>query len=153
MLDDQLKIAARLVETHPDTREDLQLFLIELWEEQQMTVFFITHDLEEAGIKFETGLFDIVFVDALPLTEGDIKGDLYEYLLSKLTTAGINGQCRTPRHIIDTMIAMEPERVISEALANQNACCAGAAATAIETAKHLGADHADELRRAAREAG
>ncbi len=33
----------------PDTREDLQLFLIELWEEQQMTVFFITHDLEEAA--------------------------------------------------------------------------------------------------------
>jgi len=33
----------------PDTREDLQLFLIELWEEQHMTVFFITHDLEEAA--------------------------------------------------------------------------------------------------------
>ena len=33
----------------PDTREDLQLFLIELWEEQKMTVFFITHDLEEAA--------------------------------------------------------------------------------------------------------
>jgi len=33
----------------PDTREDLQLFLIELWEEQRMTVFFITHDLEEAA--------------------------------------------------------------------------------------------------------
>jgi NitT/TauT family transport system ATP-binding protein len=33
----------------PDTREDLQLFLVELWEEQRMTVFFITHDLEEAA--------------------------------------------------------------------------------------------------------
>lgn len=33
----------------PDTREDLQLFLIELWEEQRMTVFFITHDLDEAA--------------------------------------------------------------------------------------------------------
>lgn len=31
-----------------DTREDMQLFLLELWEEQQMTIFFITHDLEEA---------------------------------------------------------------------------------------------------------
>ena len=39
-------------------------------------------------------------IDELPLTEGDTKGDLYEYLLSKLTTAGINGQFRTPRHII-----------------------------------------------------
>ncbi|MCQ8768083.1 SAM-dependent DNA methyltransferase, partial [Escherichia coli] len=36
----------------------------------------------------------------LPLDRGDTKGDLYEYLLSKLTTAGINGQFRTPRHII-----------------------------------------------------
>ena len=45
-------------------------------------------------------------IDALPLTEGDIKGDLYEYLLSKLTTAGINGQFRTPRHIIRLMVEM-----------------------------------------------
>ena len=39
-------------------------------------------------------------IEELPLTEGDTKGDLYEYLLGKLTTAGINGQFRTPRHII-----------------------------------------------------
>jgi type I restriction enzyme M protein len=39
-------------------------------------------------------------VQDLPLERGDTKGDLYEYLLSKLTTAGINGQFRTPRHII-----------------------------------------------------
>ena len=45
-------------------------------------------------------------IDDLPLTEGDIKGDLYEYLLSKLTTAGINGQFRTPRHIIRLMVEM-----------------------------------------------
>ena len=46
----------------------------------------------------------------LPLTEGDTKGDLYEYLLSKLTTAGINGQFRTPRHIIRLMVDMlEPK--------------------------------------------
>lgn len=43
-------------------------------------------------------------IDKLPLTEGDTKGDLYEYLLSKLTTAGINGQFRTPRHIIRLMV-------------------------------------------------
>lgn len=30
----------------------------------------------------------------------DVHGDLYEYLLSYLTTAGRNGQFRTPRHII-----------------------------------------------------
>jgi type I restriction enzyme M protein len=45
-------------------------------------------------------------VEALPITEGDAKGDLYEYLLSKLTTAGINGQFRTPRHIIRFMVEM-----------------------------------------------
>ena len=49
-------------------------------------------------------------IDALPLTEGDTKGDLYEYLLSKLTTAGINGQFRTPRHIIRLMVDLvEPK--------------------------------------------
>jgi type I restriction enzyme M protein len=45
-------------------------------------------------------------IDKLPITEGDAKGDLYEYLLSKLTTAGINGQFRTPRHIIRFMVEM-----------------------------------------------
>ncbi len=45
-------------------------------------------------------------VDKLPLTQGDVKGDLYEYLLGKLTTAGINGQFRTPRHIIDLMVEL-----------------------------------------------
>jgi type I restriction enzyme M protein len=49
-------------------------------------------------------------IDALPITEGDAKGDLYEYLLSKLTTAGINGQFRTPRHIIRFMVELvEPK--------------------------------------------
>lgn len=32
----------------PQTREDMQLFLLELWEQAKMTVFFVTHDLEEA---------------------------------------------------------------------------------------------------------
>ncbi len=41
-----------------------------------------------------------------PLDDADMKGDLYEYLLSKLTTAGINGQFRTPRHIIKLMVEM-----------------------------------------------
>ena len=49
------------------------------------------------------------------------------------------------RRVIDAMLGLESENVIAEARASQNACCAGAAATAIETAKHLGADHADEL--------
>ena len=49
-------------------------------------------------------------VESLPLTSSDTKGDLYEYLLGKLTTAGINGQFRTPRHIIEMMVqAMDPQ--------------------------------------------
>ena len=45
-------------------------------------------------------------VNELPLSLGDTKGDLYEYLLSKLTTAGVAGQFRTPRHIIRAMVEM-----------------------------------------------
>jgi len=49
-------------------------------------------------------------IDDLPLDKGDTKGDLYEYLLGKLTTAGINGQFRTPRHIIRLMVdLLEPK--------------------------------------------
>ncbi|AIZ56627.1 N-6 DNA methylase [Candidatus Methanoplasma termitum] len=36
----------------------------------------------------------------------DIRGDVYEYMLSKLTTAGTNGQFRTPRHIIRMMVEL-----------------------------------------------
>lgn len=49
------------------------------------------------------------------------------------------------RRIIDLMLNMDAEKVISEALASQNACCAGAAATALQTAKHLGADRAESI--------
>ncbi len=48
----------------------------------------------------------VEMVNSLPLEDSDTKGDLYEYLLSKLTTAGINGQFRTPRHIIRAMVEM-----------------------------------------------
>lgn len=36
----------------------------------------------------------------------DLKGDMYEYLLSKLSQSGTNGQFRTPRHIIDLIVAL-----------------------------------------------
>lgn len=53
----------------------------------------------------------VEMVNDLPLDNSDIKGDLYEYLLSKLTTAGINGQFRTPRHIIRAMVEMlDPDK-------------------------------------------
>lgn len=40
----------------------------------------------------------------------DIRGDVYEYLLSKIASAGRNGQFRTPRHIIRMMVElMDPK--------------------------------------------
>ena len=36
----------------------------------------------------------------------DLKGDMYEYLLSKLSMSGTNGQFRTPRHIIDLIVEL-----------------------------------------------
>ncbi|MTD54067.1 type I restriction-modification system subunit M [Amycolatopsis pithecellobii] len=42
----------------------------------------------------------------IPMEDRDTNGDLYEYLLSKLATSGTNGQFRTPRHIIKTMVEM-----------------------------------------------
>ena len=49
-------------------------------------------------------------IDDMEMSSTDAKGDLYEYLLSKLSTAGINGQFRTPRHILETMVELvEPK--------------------------------------------
>jgi type I restriction enzyme M protein len=45
-------------------------------------------------------------IDAVPMDDRDTKGDVYEYMLSKIATAGQNGQFRTPRHIIQLMVAM-----------------------------------------------
>jgi type I restriction enzyme M protein len=45
-------------------------------------------------------------LDGLPMEGRDTKGDVYEYMLSKIASAGQNGQFRTPRHIIALMVAM-----------------------------------------------
>lgn len=42
----------------------------------------------------------------IPMADRDTKGDLYEYMLSKIASAGQNGQFRTPRHIISLMVEM-----------------------------------------------
>ena len=54
-------------------------------------------------------------IDKLPMKDRDLQGDLYEYLLSKIATAGTNGQFRTPRHIIKMMVELvkpTPEDII-----------------------------------------
>ena len=46
-------------------------------------------------------------LDKMDFSDGsDRKGDIYEYMLSKLSTSGANGQFRTPRHIIDMMVKL-----------------------------------------------
>ena len=40
----------------------------------------------------------------------DVRGDLYEYMLSKMSTSGTNGQFRTPRHIIRMMVELMDPR-------------------------------------------
>ena len=53
---------------------------------------------------------DAIYEQMAQLKAADTKGDVYEYLLSKIATAGVNGQFRTPRHIIRMIVdLMEPK--------------------------------------------
>ena len=57
----------------------------------------------------------VAAMDKLESKDRDEKGDVYEYLLSKLSTAGVNGQFRTPRHIIRMIVELmkpTPEDII-----------------------------------------
>lgn len=45
-------------------------------------------------------------LDQVPMDDRDTKGDLYEYMLGKIAAAGQNGQFRTPRHLIQLMVAL-----------------------------------------------
>jgi type I restriction enzyme M protein len=56
-------------------------------------------------------------IEQVPMEDRDTKGDLYEYMLGKIATAGQNGQFRTPRHIIRLMvelIAPQPRDVVCD---------------------------------------
>ncbi|APQ77138.1 HsdM family class I SAM-dependent methyltransferase [Clostridium botulinum] len=74
--------------------------------------------MSDAMFKIPTPLMLSKIVDAidnLEIQDKDTKGDLYEYLLSKVATAGTNGQFRTPRHIIKMMAELmkpTPEDII-----------------------------------------
>ena len=57
----------------------------------------------------------VTAMDKLEMKDRDTKGDVYENLLAKLSTAGVNGQFRTPRHIIRMMVELmkpTPEDII-----------------------------------------
>ena len=75
------------------------------------------------------------------LTDKDTRGDVYEYLLSKLATAGTNGQFRTPRHIIRMMVelmAPGPDEVICDP-----AC--GTSGFLVAAGEYLREKHKDEI--------
>lgn len=81
--------------------------------------------MDDAIFKLPTPLLLSKVVDALDeiyammetLHNTDIRGDVYEYLLSKIAQSGLNGQFRTPRHIIKMMVelmAPKPDDVIAD---------------------------------------
>ena len=75
----------------------------------------------------------VTAIDKLKMKDRDTKGDVYEYLLSKLSTAGTNGQFRTPRHIIRMMVELmkpTPEDIIVDP-------AAGSAGFLVEAGEYL----------------
>jgi type I restriction enzyme M protein len=67
------------------------------------------HHMKDARFTIPTPALLAKVVDMLdhvPMEERDTKGDVYEYMLAKIATAGQNGQFRTPRHIIRLMVEM-----------------------------------------------
>jgi type I restriction enzyme M protein len=67
------------------------------------------HHMKDARFTIPTAalLAKVVdLIDNVPMEDRDTKGDLYEYMLGKIATAGQNGQFRTPRHIIRLMVEM-----------------------------------------------
>ncbi len=78
-------------------------------------------------------------IDKIPMEDRDTKGDLYEYMLSKIATAGQNGQFRTPRHIIRLMVEMvapQPRDIVCDP-----AC--GTAGFLVATGECLREHHSD----------
>ena len=79
-----------------------------------------TENGEEVGSTYSHHMKDALFMmptprvlanvvdqlDAIDMVDSDTKGDLYEYMLGKIASAGQNGQFRTPRHIIQLMVDM-----------------------------------------------
>jgi len=79
-----------------------------------------SHHMKDARFTIPTpGLLAKVveLVDDIPMEDRDTKGDVYEYMLGKIATAGQNGQFRTPRHIIKMMVelaAPKPSDIICD---------------------------------------
>jgi type I restriction enzyme M protein len=102
------------------------------------------HHMKDARFTIPTAnlLTKVVdMLDDIALGDGDTKGDLYEYMLGKIATAGQNGQFRTPRHIIQLMVEMM-------APGPQDEICDPACGTAgflVAAAEYVSRTHADAL--------
>lgn len=84
---------------------------------------------------------DGIYEESRQVQNADVRGDIYEYLLSKLSTAGVNGQFRTPRHIIRMMVEMmapQPDEIICDP-----AC--GTSGFLVEAGAYLKAEHKAEI--------
>lgn len=77
-------------------------------------------------------------VDAISREPSDIRGDIYESLLTKIATVGQNGQYRTPRHIVDLMVEMTRPQPDDEVC--DPAC--GTAGFLVRTASYVRGEHA-----------
>jgi type I restriction enzyme M protein len=80
-------------------------------------------------------------LDSIPMADRDTNGDLYEYLLSKIASAGVNGQFRTPRHIIKLMVDMVAPRPSDEIC--DPAC--GTAGFLVAASEYVRDNHAEAL--------
>jgi type I restriction enzyme M protein len=77
----------------------------------------------------------VQMIDKIKMDDRDTKGDLYEYLLSKIATAGRNGQFRTPRHIIKMMVdLMQPKK--TDTICDPSSGTAGFLVAASEYVRH-----------------
>ena len=81
----------------------------------------------------------VQMIDKIQMDDRDTKGDLYEYLLSKIATAGTNGQFRTPRHIIKMMVDIM--RPTQEDTVCDPAC--GTAGFLVATGEYVHENHKD----------
>jgi type I restriction enzyme M protein len=103
-----------------------------------------THHMKDALFMMPTArvLANVVDqLDSIDMSDSDTKGDLYEYMLGKIATAGQNGQFRTPRHIIKLMVEMTaptPKDMICDP-----AC--GTAGFLIAASEYLVAHHSDTI--------
>jgi type I restriction enzyme M protein len=103
-----------------------------------------SHHMKDARFTIPTPNLLVKAVDALdelPLEHGDVKGDLYEYMLSKIATAGQNGQFRTPRHIIQLMVEMLNPGLSDEIC--DPAC--GTAGFLVAAAEYVQREHSEAL--------